>query len=543
MNRQTARFVKVFGPGLLFALLTAAGTQAQEKSFVWVSEPRNLTIPTGKLLEWFDQDTAVLYRSHALDLIKETVGLCIVKVQVETPPGKPQKFNTEVSPCPKADNKVVGSFPGPNDYVVIHVLRWKDPVSNAQSVDKQNWYVFHQGTIGKWGPDDWDDDAYAKNNRIFGSRNVYLLYVHFNRKLTYRASYTMTAKKKIPAYLSHLFSLLQVFGMNTTGGGEGEVVPNAFWNAIKLDSYYVPSDLTFTPAVLPEPTSTSPATAANASAGTGPPGSPMAPSAAPNASATAAAAAAAPSQQTPVGASAATSSAAAPASTASPGETAPPQAVPSSPMGTTSSALPPTAAGPPGQNNPPTALPNVAANSSASSSAAASIPTEVKLDSQVFDNEGLYHFDFTVAVPIRKISEISYVSSSNTLVPTKVDKQTTFGVVDYYFKPIDIKGSGWSLYPHALAGVAIDSQPLKRVLIGGGYGPLLAHFYMGLVLNTQSLPPGASCGSIPTSQQLASGNLRNRICPGLSLGLNVSVGSVLDSLKSKSSTGSGSKAK
>jgi len=172
-----------------------------------------------------------------------------------------------------------------------------------------------------------------------------------------------------------------------------------------------------------------------------------------------------------------------------------------------------------------------------------SLTTEVKLDSHTFDNEGLYHVDFTVAVPIRKIGEISYVSSSNTLVPAKVDKQTTFGVVDYYFKPIDVKGSGWSLYPHALAGVAINSHPLKRVLIGGGYGPLLAHFYIGLVLDTQSLPPGGACGRLPSAAQLASGTLHNRTCPGFSLGLNVSVASVLDSLKSKSSSSSGSKAK
>jgi hypothetical protein len=196
----------------------------------------------------------------------------------------------------------------------------------------------------------------------------------------------------------------------------------------------------------------------------------------------------------------------------------------------------------PGGNNPTTS-PNPPANPPASSSATGSIPSEVKLDSQTFDNEGRYHIDFSVAVPVRKISELSYVSSSNTLVPAKIDKQTTFGVVDYYFKPIDIKGSGWSLYPHALAGVAIDSHPLKRVLIGGGYGPLLAHIYMGLVLDTQSLPPGGSCGKIPTAQQLASGPLQNRICPGFSLGLNVSVGSVLDSMKSKSSPGASSKAK
>jgi hypothetical protein len=540
MSHQTARIMKVFSAGLLFALLAVTGTRAQEKSLVWVSSTKKLTLPTGKLPEWFDQDNAVLYRSHALDLIKATVGGCIVEVPVKEPPGTPP--SALASPCPKPENKeikVVRPFPGPNDYVVIHVLRWKAPApnSNAQSVDKQSWYVFHQGKIGKLGPDDWDDDAYAKNNRIFGSRNVYLLYIHFNQKSPYLVRYTMTAKKKTPAYLLHFFSLLQVYGMNKQGGGEGVVVPNAVWNAKELDSYYVPSDLTFAPAVLPKPSPTSAEIPANVPTGTGAPASPVTPNTAPDASVPTGASPS-PSQPTPAGAP----SAAAPAPTASPGGAAPPPAAPGSPTGTTSSELPPTSLKPPG-NNPPAPPPNPSPKPSESSSESPSIPTEVTLDSQTFDNEGLYHIDFSVAVPIRKISEISYVSNSNTLIPTKIDKQTTFGVIDYYIKPVDIKNSGWSIYPHALAGVAIDSHPLKRVLIGGGYGPLLAHFYIGLVLDTQSLPPGASCGSIPTTQQLASGNLRNHVCPGLSLGLNVSVGSVLDSLKSKSSTGSGSKAK
>ena len=330
----------------------------------------------------------------------------------------------------------------------------------------------------------------------------------------------MTAKKKTPAYLLHFASLLQVFGASTGAGAtRGEavpgVVPKAFWNATPLDTYYVPSDLTFAPTMLPYPTPAQSQASTSVTATTSP------------------------TPQTPSPGSGTT-----PSTPASTGTTPAPSAQTQVPAtATTPSVLPAQSQTVPGEGSPPTATPNAAANPTGSPGTAGSIPTEVKLDSQVFDNEGLYHVDFTVAVPIRKISEISYVSSSNTLVPTKIDKQTTFGVFDYYFKPIDIKGSGWSLYPHPLAGVAIDSHPLKRVLIGGGYGPLLAHFYMGLVLDTQSLPPGASCGSIPTSQQLASGNLRNRICPGFSLGLNVSVGSVLDSLKPKSSTGSASKAK
>jgi hypothetical protein len=397
-------------------------------------------------------------------------------------------------------------------------LRWKDPAANskAQAVDKQNWYVFHSGRIGKWGPDDWDDNAFAKNNRIFGSRNIYLLYLHFNCKSAYLARYTITAKKKTPAYLLHLLSLLQLYGVNPTGGGQGTIVPNAYWDATKFDSYYVPSDLTFAPSVLPKPLTADSSQAAPSSAPVDP-SAPRGPSAATAPPTPSTPLAVTPSTQTPAGPLAATSSSALPAeSTAVPGAN--------------------------GQSEPRTSSNTQPSSVPAVQSQLASIPTELALDTQTFDNEGLYHVDFTVAVPIRKISEISYVSGSNTLVPSKIDKQTTFGLIDYYVQPVDIKSTGWSVYPHALAGVAIDSNPLKRVLVGGGYGPVLAHFYMGLVLDTQPLAPGSSCGSLPTAPQLASGTLRNRTCPGLGIGLNVSVGSVIDALKPKSATGS-SKAK
>jgi hypothetical protein len=452
----------------------------------------------------------VLYRSHAVDLIRSTIGC---RVQNANGPGNASgatgaRLSGRILPC---TGNQQADFPGPDDYVVIHMLRWKDPASgsNAQSVDKQNWYVYHSD-----GKIDWDDDAFAKNNRIFGSKRIYLLYVHFNRadNSTYLARYAMTAKKKTPAYLLHFASLLQVFGVAQGAGAVNAnaipgAVPKAFWNATALDTYYVPSDLTFVPTMLPHPNPTSSQTTNDEASQVAAPASAAAPTA--------------------------------PANASDPG----PEGQTTSPTGTPANptTLPPQSLTVPGGNNAPA---NQAPSNQAPATAASSgIPAEVTLSSQTLDNEGLYHVDFTVAVPIRKISEISYVSSSNTLIPTKVDKQTTFGLIDYYFKAIDIKGSGWSVYPHALAGVAVDSHPLKRVLIGGGYGPLLAHFYMGLVLDTQSLPSGAACGSTPTSQQLASGNLKNRVCPGISLGLNVSVGSVLSSLKPKSTSGSGTTAK
>ncbi|HEV3482098.1 MAG TPA: hypothetical protein VGR97_07190 [Candidatus Acidoferrales bacterium] len=354
--------------------------------------------------ELYDRTKAIVYRAHAKDLIWLTMGNC-----ANGP--KDRDGRATIVKCKSGEKS---DFPGPKDYIVIHAVTWKDKIAGKpQDIDKENWYVFNQGD------GDWDEAAFSKNNRIFGRRNVYLLYLYFNYDPTgHSMRYTLDSKSKIPAYLDHFVGLLQLFGMGTSGGGGGEAkVEKGFWDATSFDTYYVPSDITFTPEIVPDD----------------------------------------------------------------------------------------------GSNT-------------------------VTLTSKTFDNEGRYHTDFSVGVPIRKISELSFVSSSNTIVAAKVQKQDLFAFFNYYPKAFDIKSSAWDKYPHVLGGVALASQPLKKVIIGAGYGPIYAHFYAGLLIHTYQLPKGSSCGSTPTSSQLMGATLTNHTCAEFSVGLNVAVGAIADALKSKGSS-------
>lgn len=151
---------------------------------------------------------------------------------------------------------------------------------------------------------------------------------------------------------------------------------------------------------------------------------------------------------------------------------------------------------------------------------------------ETFDNEGKYWLDFSVAVPITKISQLQYTDANGTIVPAMVDKRNIFGLVNLYFKPIDVKGTGFSKWPHLVAGVAIDSTPLKNILVGVGYGPALANFYAGALLNTDRAPSGLACGATPSAGQ-AQGPLPHRTCAQFSFGLNLGVGAVVNALKGK----------
>jgi hypothetical protein len=394
----------------LTCLLIPSLLRASEKSTPWASDtPKsiNLTPPPNEPGtdvvedELFDKSKAILYRAHTKDVIWLTMGNC-----ADGPIG--HEGRPTIRKCPSGQKS---TFPGPKDYIVIHVVAWKDKPagSSQQEIDKENWYVFNQGD------GDWDESAFSKNNRIFGRRNVYLFYLYFNYSPGgHTMRYTMDSKSKIPAYLDHFVGLLQLFGMGTAGGGAGRAVTKGFWDATAFDTFYVPSDLTFTPEIIPDTGNTT------------------------------------------------------------------------------------------------------------------------QLTAKTFDNEGRYHTDFSVGVPIKKISEFSYVSSSNTIVPAKVEKQDLFAFFNYYPKAFDIKTSAWEKYPHVLGGVALASQPLKKVIVGVGYGPIYAHFYAGLLIHTYQLPKGGSCGSTPTPAQLAGATLSNHTCPEFSVGLNVQVGAIADALKSKS---------
>jgi hypothetical protein len=406
----------LIGSALLMFLASPCNAKSQNEN--WVSDnPHELIIPPGgKLDVWFNVPKAILYREHALDLIKATIGSCTEAATAVKPSKKKVVRAQQVGNCPSGTTP---GFPSKQDYFIIHVLRWNDKADGAaaQTIDKQNWYVFNIDP-------NWSEEDFSANKRVFGTRKVWLLHVQFNRKFEHSVAYNLKVSSKTPAYLTHLAQVGDLFGIEAAKapsetGERGVRAPlyDKVWDATQFVANYVPSDMEFSGEVT--------------AAGGG------------------------------------------------------------------SSATPP-----------------------------------VDISPQTFDNEGRYHIDFSVGVPIKKITELSYVSSTGTLTPAKVQKENLFALFNYHFKAFDIKSSGWSPYPHLVAGVAIGSRPLQKALIGVGYGPVLAHFYAGVLLNTSKVAPETKCGAAAAS--VPSGTaLVNHTCAQFAFGLNIGVGAVLDTLKSK----------
>jgi hypothetical protein len=322
-----------------------------------------------------------------------------------------------------------GSFSA-DFYCVVHVLRWanesktKDASGNdvqAQTVAAQNWYVFNSGKgKGSGSGKKWSNEDFTTLNRLFGVKNVWLLYLHLNSipKFGYQqARYDFNIEKKAPQNVSNLFSVAQLF-ITFTGAGAAPLssVPLNYWGGGSVDLDYVPSNVTITANIVKDVL-----------------------------------------------------------------------------------------------NGPVVAVDKP----------------------KKFDNEGRYWWDISVAVPVRHISETQFDTTANTVTAKKVDKQNAFALLNLYPVPVDLKGSTLTWIPHFVGGVAIAKQPLKKFLLGVGFGPTFANFYVAAVFTEVKRPATLKEGDGATPAQL-NADLRRSFKPKFSFGFNLPIRGVLESLKKES---------
>lgn len=151
---------------------------------------------------------------------------------------------------------------------------------------------------------------------------------------------------------------------------------------------------------------------------------------------------------------------------------------------------------------------------------------------QAFDNEGKYFVDFSVGVPVRKFSQFEFDSTNNRVNAKEVDKTNVLALVNLYPRPIDIKSNSVNLMPHFVGGVAIAKQPLNKIFVGAGFGPVVANFYIGALFVKQPQLSTLQPGDPATPDQL-NRDLRRRYKAQIGFGLNVPVGAIVEKLKGK----------
>jgi len=155
--------------------------------------------------------------------------------------------------------ETIGDTPGvdledDSFHCIIHVAKWnfeREVDGEAryirQNLKDQHWYVF-QGGKGNL----LSGEEFSANRRIWGSKRVWLVYVHLNSKLAsrYTPAYVVSLTKKNPANLDALTGILGLFGI---GAGEFSELQNAasnFWGGEPLEMKgWSASDISVLPAV------------------------------------------------------------------------------------------------------------------------------------------------------------------------------------------------------------------------------------------------------------------------------------------------------
>ncbi|HEY1463442.1 MAG TPA: hypothetical protein VGF44_08500 [Terriglobales bacterium] len=283
-------------------------------------------------------------------------------------------------------------FDAKDFYCLIHVLLWKNPDSTnakAIAVDKQNWFVYHAGNA-------WRLEDFNSRNRVFGSKNLWLLFVYINSPSSYKYEirYEIDMKDVTPAPINDLLALA---GVVSGGGGQAAGEKQTLWGMYPINVTHLPNQISIQSEVY-------------------------------------------------------------------------------GPDSSDTLTLQKTGASPP-----------------------------------TFVNEGRYHYDFGIAVPVKGISQTTVSTSNGTISPKSTSTQNAFAVADLYPFPNDVRNTTFSPYPYLIGGVATASQPLHKILMAVGWGPAFTQFYVGALLVKQQ--------SVATSTKPQHSSYE----PQFSLGINLSV--------------------
>jgi hypothetical protein len=166
--------------------------------------------------------------------------------------------------------------------------------------------------------------------------------------------------------------------------------------------------------------------------------------------------------------------------------------------------------------------------------------------SKTFDDEGLYHWDVSVGVPVNSIKELQYSSTDGQVTGKTVSRLNAYGFFDIYPVPTDLKsppGFGW---PHIMVGLPFSGKVFNKPFFGAGgvinprqlpkigpgiskIVPLQLNFYGGLVYNKEFRPGTLSVGSSASPGAVSNDLQPHRVWKG-QFGIEFSIRDVKDKL-------------
>jgi hypothetical protein len=178
------------------------------------------------------------------------------------------------------------------------------------------------------------------------------------------------------------------------------------------------------------------------------------------------------------------------------------------------------------------------------------------LFSKTYDNEGLYHWDVSVGVPVKSVKELQYASTDGSVTAKNVSRLNAYGFFDIYPVATDLKAPPAFAWPHFMVGLPFSGKVFNKPFFGSGgvvnlqqipkIGPGLSkiipvkfNFYGGVVYNKEFRPSSLAVGDPASSGAVTNSLVPHRVWKG-QFGIEFSIRDVKDKLTAaKKSTANG----
>lgn len=160
--------------------------------------------------------------------------------------------------------------------------------------------------------------------------------------------------------------------------------------------------------------------------------------------------------------------------------------------------------------------------------------SQSKEHSKSYLNEGRYHWDVSVGMPVKSIKELEFSSENGIVTAKKKERQNAYGFLNLFPRAVDLNGKSFLTSPHFVLGVPISGKPLDRPLIGVGTGiyreQFKINFFAGVAFNKVREPRTLVAGQTATAGQLES-DLETRRVRKFVFGINFPVKQFIDAVK------------
>jgi hypothetical protein len=150
-----------------------------------------------------------------------------------------------------------------------------------------------------------------------------------------------------------------------------------------------------------------------------------------------------------------------------------------------------------------------------------------ELGKQAFDNEGLYHWDVSLGIPTKSVTQLDFQTSGGEVFAKEVDSAQLLALLNVFWRPVDTKSTKLLLVPSPVVGFALSKKPLNKLLLGLSIGLNRVQVYGGRQWSQIEKPP-LPAGAVTAPEEDTTEYRGDWV-----FGINVPVRQVIDFLKAK----------